>query len=134
MLPDYRCDMYSLNHEITRGKLVLSWHGKGEYHSEVLFEWRGLLIHLKFDVKATYKATTETVTIVSNNESFSFGIGRCSLGGGRFGKQPRIETSTHYLSFIQGIKRIMIIDNLKNGAKSDRKNDIIFKIIKPFGK
>ena len=56
--------MYSQEHEMTKDKIILTWQGKGEYHSEFLFEWRGHLIHLKYDVNATHKTTKETVTIV----------------------------------------------------------------------
>ena len=122
--------MNSPEHEITKDELVLTWHGNSDNHSDFIFEWRGKLIQVKYGVNALYKSTTETVTIVFRNKSYSFGIGRSSAGGGRFGNQPRIETSTHFLTFIQGIKSLTIIDNLRKGAVPKRDKDIAFKVIK----
>ena len=120
--------MASLKTEIIKNKLALTWDGRGDFHSEILFEWRSQLIHLKVDVRNTWKSRTEEITIIINNESFKFGLGRSSIGGGRMGKQPRIETTTHYLTFEHYENNVHIIDNVKDGLYLSHNGNVAGRI------
>lgn len=119
---------------LSANKIVLSWNSvpleTRAIHS-IKIKWCGVLLSITVNEYYAQRSNTIQAVVEYLNQSFSFGVGRCSLGAGCFGQPPNISIGNKALKFQFGKNCFSITEVIIGSVQElvEVKNESAFELV-----
>lgn len=119
---------------LSANKIVLSWNSvpleTRAIHS-IKIKWCGVLLSITVNEYYGQRSNTIRAVVEYLNQSFSFGVGRCSLGAGCFGQSPNISIGNKALKFQFGKNSFSMTEVIIGSVQelAEVKNESAFELV-----